>query len=471
MKSLLWFYFMLGFTFAFPGLSMQTHLISAYDVSPAEITAWFGVVSLPWFFKPIYGIISDSCPLRCCTSKRFHRRPYITIGLLSTSLAWMFMCIFYESMGISSTMGIVALQSLFLCISDVAADGLMVAAVKTEKETHHGRLQTYVWSLRTIGGIVATYIGMVFQRTYGTRAVYAASALLPFITSIVIWNCSEEPAKIQEEIVGCLENLKKTCKGVWNTLDEAKYLVLFCFVFSATPSYGSTLFIFLQTKLKYSLSRLAKLDIFSSFFGLFGTLFSHSVMKRINPKWAIFWGVVCSAAVRCSLLIVVDDPNWSLRNPLSLGLLYAENSAMAFLTQITQMPLLIMAAHACKAPFEAACYATVLSVSNFGGATSSFFGASLTNHLHITSSPENWKGLPTLIELCTGSMIIPLIFLFALPIKFSISNKERVDAAEAKGNKVTPIDSTHNPLYHEVASFPHNQPITILSDSEYEDAL
>lgn len=427
---------MLGFTFSFPGLSMQMHLISKYNASPAEITAWFGIVSLPWFFKPIYGIISDSCPMGCTNSNKYHRRPYITLGLVFTSLLWIFLYINYDNMNVERTMLVVSLESLFLCISDVAADGLMVYVVKREDGDKRGRLQTLVWSTRAVGGIVATYTGYHVQTFFGTRAVYLASAVMPFITAIIIWKCPESPAKMSTHITGLVQNLKHTCTGIWDTMESAKYLVIFCFVFSATPSYDTTLFVFLQQKLKYTMIQLAELGIISSFFGLLGTLFFYYSIKKINPKWAIFWGVLVQSIVRLSLLIVVVNPNHSIGNPTSLALLYGENSAMAFLSQFTQMPLLILAAHACKEPFEAACYATVLSVSNFGGATSSLFGASITRHLHISATPENWSGLPSLIEICIGTMVFPLILLFLLPIDFTIPTNKETPEIELPYNRI-----------------------------------
>ena len=414
---------MLGFTFAFPGLAMQMHLIDTYEASPTEITAWFGLVSLPWFFKPIYGILSDSCPIGC-RGRKFHRRPYISIGLVLTSVLWVFLYANFENMDVGNTMITVSVQSLFLCVSDVAADGLMVAAVKKEGVKSRGRLQTLVWSTRAIGGILATYAGFHVQDFFGTKAVYLSSAFLPLVTAFIIWQCPEKSANtIDRQNRGFYRNLQHTCKGVWNTIESAKYLVLFCFVFSATPSYDTTLFVFLQQKLRYTIVQLAELGIISSIFGLLGTVCFYASIHKINPKWAIFWGVVVQSLVRLSLLVVVVDPTWSIGNPTSLALLYLENSAQEFLSKFTQMPLLILAAHACKEPFEAACYATVLSVSNFGGVTSSLFGASLTHGLHISATPENWDGLPSLIEICIGTMFLPVILLFLLPIDFEIPSR------------------------------------------------
>ena len=399
---------------------MQTHLIKNYNASPVELANWFGFISLPWFFKPLYGILSDSCPISCGTSKKYHRRPYISIGLVSTALTWVFLYFNFDHMGVAETMSTVCIQSLFLCIADVAADGLMVTSVKSENKENKGRLQTLVWSMRCIGTILATYSGVYAQKYFGTRVVYLLSGILPLFTAGIIWQFPEKPAKLPDAVINFTTNLQSTFRGIWSTLQRAKYLVAFCFIFSAVPSYSSTLFVFLQEKLKYSMHKLAKLTIVSSFFGLLGTMFFYKLIDKINPKWAIFWGVILQSATRCILLFVVSDPTWSIEHSTALFLLYVENSAMAFLSQLTQMPILILAAHVCTAPFEAACYATVLSVSNFGGATSSFVGAGITRQLKISSTPENWEGLPTLIEICTGSMIIPIIFLFLLPIDFTI---------------------------------------------------
>ena len=60
---LLSFYLMLGFIFQFPSVAMRFWLIEKVKLSPAQLMAMGGLASIPWCLKPVYGFISDSCPI------------------------------------------------------------------------------------------------------------------------------------------------------------------------------------------------------------------------------------------------------------------------------------------------------------------------------------------------------------------------------------------------------------------------
>jgi hypothetical protein len=330
----------------------------------------------------------------------------------------------FENLNTIQTMTCIVVQSLFFCVADVCADGLMVANVKSEKEEEAGKLQTKVWTTRALGGIIATYSGTKFNAAFGTKAVFAASSVLPLVAAGVIWWAPEARA-VAAEVLPFKQRLQSTMAGVWNTLKHARYLVVFCFVFAATPSFSSALFVFLTTKLKYSMTQLADLDILGSFCGVFGTVLFYSCVKRVNPKYSILAGLILQAVVRSSLIYVVTDPNWALTHKISQIILYLENCMMSLLGNFTQMPLLLVAAHACKAPYEASCYATILSVSNFGGASSAFLGGAITKYLQV--SAEDWTSLPSLIKVCIISTGIPALALFLLPLNFDVGKKNTAE--------------------------------------------
>src|SRR5882672_10828166 len=42
---------------------LNYYLKQVYQWTPVQITAYLTVLNLPWFFKPLYGIVSDFVPL------------------------------------------------------------------------------------------------------------------------------------------------------------------------------------------------------------------------------------------------------------------------------------------------------------------------------------------------------------------------------------------------------------------------
>ena len=80
---LLSFYLLLGFCFQFPSVAMRYWMMENVQVSPAQMSAIFGVVAIPWCLKPIYGFISDSYPIY-----GLRRRPYMVIMSFATCFMW-----------------------------------------------------------------------------------------------------------------------------------------------------------------------------------------------------------------------------------------------------------------------------------------------------------------------------------------------------------------------------------------------
>ena len=58
-------------------------------MSIKEIAYYNSVVAIPWFFKIIYGVVSDAFPIG-----GFRRKPYIMICAALASLGWFLMAVF-----------------------------------------------------------------------------------------------------------------------------------------------------------------------------------------------------------------------------------------------------------------------------------------------------------------------------------------------------------------------------------------
>jgi hypothetical protein len=83
------------------------------------------------------------------------------------------------------------------------------------------------------------------------------------------------------------------------------------------------------------------------------------------------------------------------------------------LTQVSFMPILVLAARLCPPGVEATLFATLMSISNGGAVLGGLTGAALTQLLGVTS--ENFQNLALLLVLCNVSSLLPLPFLGLLP--------------------------------------------------------
>ena len=126
---------------------------------------------LPFIVKWIYGLISDRYPLW----GRGHRVPYMMIGLVSTSLA--FVVAFFidpsESFGVLAT--VVLTATFFMALFDTTADALAVDVVVPED---HGRVQAWMTGGRAAGLVMLSLVFGLIADTVGYQAIFLVIAAL-----------------------------------------------------------------------------------------------------------------------------------------------------------------------------------------------------------------------------------------------------------------------------------------------------
>jgi len=76
------------------------------------------------------------------------------------------------------------------------------------------------------------------------------------------------------------------------------------------------------------------------------------------------------------------------------------------LGEISFLPVLVLAAKICPKGVEATLFASLMSLFNFGGVTSQFLGAGLTEKLGVTA--DNFDNLFELVAICNFTTLLPL---------------------------------------------------------------
>ena len=179
---LLFFYFLLGFCFQFPSIAMRYWMMDW--VTPAQMAAIFGIVSIPWCLKPLYGFISDSYPVL-----GYRRRPYMTMGALLSSFMWIILPFCPHDEFIVTL--VMTLSSLGLCFADVMADSLLVEIARSESEANKGVIQSYSWMLRFAGGLSASIFGALAYDKLGHVQVFHLNSMIP-VTIALLSLCIHE---------------------------------------------------------------------------------------------------------------------------------------------------------------------------------------------------------------------------------------------------------------------------------------
>ena len=384
-------------------LAVSFFLKDELGMSPAEVSAMLGVVTLPWIIKPVYGFMSDGLPIF-----GYRRRPYILIsGLLGMS-AWVSLATIVHT-PLAAT-GAIALSSLGLAVSDVIADSLIVERARKESVTDAGSLQSLSWGASALGGLITAYLSGYLLQHFSTQTIFLISASFPLIVSATAWLIAEEKTNKRTDFETVKDQLKQlrqavTQKTIW--LPAA-----FIFLLQATPSSDSAFFFFTTNELGFQPEFLGRVGLATSIAALAGVWLFQRFLKTVPFRVIFGWSTVIATALGMTTLLLVTHANRALGIDdqwFSIG----DSLILTVIGKIAYMPVLVLSARLCPRGVEATLFALLMSIINLAGILSHEGGALLTHFLGITE--HNFDNLWLLVIITNLSTLLPLLFLNWLP--------------------------------------------------------
>ncbi len=388
-------------------LAVSFFLKDELRLGPAQVSALFGIVALPWIVKPLFGFISDGLPIF-----GYRRRPYlIASGILGT-ISWVSLATIVHD-PISATAAI-ALGSLSVAVSDVIVDSLIVERARGESHEAAGSLQSLCWGTAALGGLITAYFSGLLLEHFTTRTVFWITASFPLIVSGVAWLIAETPVSDKnqhnDESINVGQQIKQlrqavTQKAIW--LPTA-----FVFIWQATPTADAAFFFFTTNELHFEPEFLGRVRLVTSIASLAGVWIFQRFLKTVPFRVIFGWSTVFSAVLGMTMLLLVTHANRSLGIDdrwFSLG----DSLVLTVMGQIAYMPVLVLAARLCPPGIEATFFALLMSVSNLSNLLSYELGAGLTHLMGISES--NFDNLPLLVIITNVSTLLPLPFLNWLP--------------------------------------------------------
>ncbi len=390
-------------------LAVSFFLKDELGLSPAEVSALFGIVVLPWIIKPLFGFFSDGFPIF-----GYRRRPYLILSGILGTLAWVAMATVVHSSWAATTA--ILLSSLSVAVSDVIVDSLVVERARSESQAEAGSLQSICWGASAFGGLITAYFGGFLLEHFTTRTVFWITATFPLIVCGVAWLIAESPVENNpeddknsniEDVKGQIKLLRQaiTKKVIW--LPAA-----FLFIWLATPSSESAFFYFTTNELHFQPEFLGRVRLVTSVAALVGIWIFQRFLKSVPFRVIFGWSTVISAVLGLSSLLLVTHANRALGiddHWFSLG----DSLILTVMGQIAYMPVLVLAARICPPGVEATLFALLMSVTNLAGLVSHELGAGLMHYLRVTET--NFDNLWLLVTITNLSTLLPLPFINWLP--------------------------------------------------------
>jgi len=414
---LFFFYFSLGTIFQFPQVALRMHMIDELDVSPASLTALYGIVSFPWFAKPLYAFFSDSFPL--CG---YHKRPYIVLCSLLCSCVWFGMMFAHNS--VLNIMLLLTASSFTLCVSDVIVDGVMVQQAQLETEKAKGKLQSLCRAARSSGTLLASILGPLTAIAFDLRYVCLVTALFPLVNAVVCM-LLQEPRSKPNERTSARAAVHSLCAAFRSR--SVSRMGLFVFATSLAPGYYMSLSFYLQTQRHFTSITFGELDVVYSTSVIAGSLLFSKFFRKSSPKWLIMGCIVTSFCLRMMQLLLVFGINDQMGIPAE-WFVALESVAFSAVGTVANMPIAILCADMAPIGLEATFFATMMSLSNIGGGLSSILSSILTNMLGVTR--QHFEKMPELIVICNLLGLLPLLMIRLLPSKTAQIQPEVTQATE-----------------------------------------
>ncbi|XP_010545215.1 PREDICTED: probable folate-biopterin transporter 4 [Tarenaya hassleriana] len=460
-------YFTQGFrSFVWTAVSYQ--LKDRLQLSPSASQFVFSVAFFPWSIKPLYGIISDCIPIR-----RKKRTPYLMISTVLSLVPWLLLGLDLSLRSSSLyLMILLTVQNLGSAMADVVIDAMIAEAVRHERASFSGDLQSVSWLAMALGGICGSLLGGYALNNLGIDAIFLLFTVLPALQllscalveeipvedEMVDSNGFEEKSKMSNDSDGDLlsekkssvnaprrrksqkKNRKETVNEKSQTKRSPESLASQWFQSLKAAAYGlgrafkqpiilrpmtwffiaHVTFPNLSTVMFYYQTEVLKLD--ASFLGsarvvgwlglMLGTFIYNRYLTKMKLRKSLMWAQVGLSLTIILDMVLVSRTNLELSVSDKTMVLFGSALADA-INQLKFMPFLILSGRLCPPGIEGTLFALFMSINNFGNTVGSFVGAGLASVLRISSGSFDNLFLGLAVQvLC---VYIPMLFLFLIP--------------------------------------------------------
>ena len=324
-------------------------------LSPSQVANFFLVSTMPWFIKPVYGLISDFVPL---FGRR--RKSYFLLTCILSALSGIWLAVmpehpFWWMAALFTTMG------FGLAFTDVLTDALMVEAGRPLGLT--GAFQAVQWACITGAAVLIGVVGGHLAHTRELNLAFGISAVFPLVSfAMALFFVHETPAPRDAAA------FHATTRAIREALAHRDVWMVagFLFFYTFSPSFGPA-FLYYQTDVlgfsQHFIGLLASLNSAASVLGalVYAPLSRRMPLRRLlNGSIGVgVAGTLCYLVYRGRISSIAIDTFFG-----GVGM-------------IMQLAFLDLAAKACPRRVEATFFALLMSVFNTGTQLSQNVGARL----------------------------------------------------------------------------------------------
>ena len=366
-------------------LPNQTLTIVLKDrgLSAGQVADFFAISAIPWFIKPVYGLVSDFFPL---WGRK--RKSYLLLTSALAALAG------FALLGVPHTygwlVGLLTLMGFGLAFTDVLVDAVMVESGKPLGLT--GAFQSVQWGAIEVSSILVGEVGGYLAERRAVDATFLLAAAFPLVSlAMTAVFVRESPARANRaEIAGTLTAVRRALgdREIW-------VVAGFIFFFNFSPSFGPALVFYQTDVLHFDQELIGHLNALSAVAGIAGALIYAPLSRRVPLRRLINLAIGVGAITTLGYLAYRD-----------VVTAIAMEALFGCVAMLVQLAFLDLAAKACPRHVEATFFALMMSVFNGGAQLAQNVGGRL----------YDWYGYTPLVLISTAFtaaawLLVPLVHI------------------------------------------------------------
>ncbi|KAJ3105610.1 hypothetical protein HDU96_008482 [Phlyctochytrium bullatum] len=412
-------YFLQGFrNYVFSG-AITWYMGEVLGLGPAQIQSATSTIRITWNIKFIYGLIFDNFPIL-----GRHDHPYYILSALLGLASFIALGIENVAPTESAATGLFFSALMAMAMCDVIADAMVVKRARLAGSRDGAALQTWCWIMFYVGITIGTPVQGEVLGPNGDRArqlmlyVYTPLSAALVVLSLFI---REQPSGRKIALLNIPIGIWKLIQG---TVLNTKILLPMIWILlrGAIPPNIDAAWSYWLRNIEINVTQQAYIDAAGGIAGIIGLLIFGAFLSNAKFRRALFFTQLFVAAI--GFLDIVLYKRWNTKiNLPDIIFLAGSQSVQEIVSNLTNMPFLVMAAQMCPAEIEASFYAGLTSISNGGSNVSIKWGGWLLEYLKIDLGRDPVTGrrvfdltnLETAMWIKFGLNFAPCLLVFLLP--------------------------------------------------------
>jgi len=354
-------------------LPLTNVLMYQLGCDPEKVSRFFWLMTIPWAFKPLAGLLSDSIPLFGT-----RRRHYILFASAIAAGLW-FVLAWVTASYFVMLAAAMMLYAAFMLVSTVIG-ALIVEEGRRSAAT--GRLTSLRSAIVNVSFFVGGPVSGFLATKYGTTGGLRLAAGLGALTFLGVWITSYCLLR-EERIPGApvaqtLRNAGRNIAGLFR-IPTLWMAVGFISLVLAIPSFATLMTFKQRGQLGFSFQQIGYLRLVFGVCGLSGAFVFRFMCGKMSLRWTLTVG-----------LAVFSLSNLAYFFYNSMPAAFCIEALSGIVMTLLQAPLFDLAARSTPKGSEALGYGLIMAVWSNVQQFAPWFGATLNQHFHITLSGLIW---------------------------------------------------------------------------------